>query len=468
MKTLRYMRFRIVFGFITGLMATFSLQRAVVYLTVDVDYETVHVETLPEEKAIRRTRQLLNTSNNTYVSDSKNPLLRVSKSDRPRNDYNVVLVMLESLGWPYIKQMGGKKDLTPHLNQLVEDGILVRNCFAVGTRTTRGVSGVISGFPDLPGESITTRESSVGNMLTIGEVLRRRGYETMFIYGGQPYYDHRQSYLGGNGYTDFVFSDEFPRKTFEMDLGWSDEDLYYAAHHTFKKREEPFFATLLTLSFHEPFDIPDGRIESKYPGHPREKSLKAIQYTDWAIGKFMDRAREASYFEDTIFVFAADHNGGYLEDSPKPTSHRIPFLIYAPEIIGTRGKQVTRISSQMDIAPTILDLLGGTYRHSFFGSSVLSGSEDRGMALMQSGNEVLTLINNDRYMVRIPPHGGEVRLLRFKSPDHMREPAGDPDRLRKLRQRMKTDALSIIHTASHVFNNEIYQLGEEDPDLSKK
>ena len=121
-------------------------------------------------------------------------------------------------------------------------------CFAVGGRTVQGFSGIVGGFPDLPGESVTTRSDSHGNFLTLPEVIRRRGYETMFVYGGEPLYDHRQVFLGSNGVTRSVYGKDFAQKTFRTHLGWCDEDLYAQAHEEFVAMgEKPFFALMLTL-----------------------------------------------------------------------------------------------------------------------------------------------------------------------------------------------------------------------------
>lgn len=414
-------------------------------------------ELLPREKAFQITRDTLKTRQDRFLNQEDNPLARITDTGREQRDYNVVLVIMESVSWPYMSLMGGKPKLTPNLNQLIRHGLLMPNCFSVGNRTTRAFSGIVAGFPDLPGESIITREMSAGNIRTIGNVLEDRGYRTMFIYAGQPYYDHRQSFLGSNGFNDFVFKDEFPQKTFRKHLGWCDEDLFMAAHKTFTEQSKPFLGVLLTLSFHRDYNIPKGKIHPAYPDHPQAKQLETIQYMDWAIGRFMKKARQSDYFKNTIFVFAADHSGGFLSTEPEPTAQRIPFLIYAPAIIGSDRQRNDQICSQTDIPPTIMDLLGGKYRHSFFGSSVLSRPPGKAGVLLQDGHGILSYIDNRHYMLRVIPHQQEVDLYRFHSPDKLVALESAPEN-RQIRMELKNRGLAIIQTAAFIYKKQTYHL----------
>ena len=400
-----------------------------------------------KDKAFNQAKEILQTPKDKFVPRDGNPLWRTTDTGRKRKNYNVVIIVMESVCRSYIEPMSEMPRLTPHLNRLVSHGLLMNNCFSVGTRTTRAFSGLIAGFPDLIGPSITVREASVGKTLTIGSILKKRGYKTLFIYAGQPYYDHRQSFLASNGFTDFVFEKQFPQKTFRNHLGWCDEDLFMAAHKTFTEQTKPFFAVLLTLAFHRDYKIPKGKIQPAYPDHPHACQIQALQYCDWAIGRFFEKARHSDYFDNTIFVITADNCGGFLSLRPEPTGHHIPFLIYAPAIIGEKGKIVTQICSQTDIAPTIMDLLGGKYEHSFFGSSVLSRSDEQGMALLQNTEGVLWLIDGKHYAVRVAPHQETSRLYRFQSPSKLIALKQNNLGYQKIRSDMERKCLSLIQSA---------------------
>jgi phosphoglycerol transferase MdoB-like AlkP superfamily enzyme len=431
-------------------------------LTVDYLYGR-----MPNENAFRIAQAVLETKQDRFLNLDDNPVERITDTGRPQNDCNVMLVIMESISWHYIETMGGMPRLTPHLDRLIRDGIFMTNCFSVGTRTTRGVSGAVAGFPDLPGASITTREASLGNIQTIGGILKERGYNTLFIYAGQPYYDHRQSFLGSNGFTGFVFENQFPQKTFRTHLGWCDEDLFMAAHKTFTERKKPLFAVLLTLSFHRNYKIPEGKIRPVYPDHPHADQLQCVQYTDWAIGRLMEKARQADYFNNTIFVFTADHGGGFLGRGSELTSMHVPFLIYAPGVIGSKGRKIDQVCSQTDIPPTIMDLLGGQYRHSFFGSSVLSRPSGKGAALLQDSSGVLSYISGESYLVRVVPHQTEVVLYRYQPPDSL-VPLEASSKNTAVRLELKNQCLSLIQTAEFLYYQQTYRSGRVagvSPDL---
>lgn len=409
----------------------------------------------PIDQSIAATRRLIGEPGARWVDDVDHPLQRVVPTDRPRRDYNVVLIVLESMSWHYIGAMGGEAGLTPNIDRLADEGILFDRCFAVGSRTTRGMVGLVAGFPDLFGESISTRETALGRVTTLANLLGQRGYETMFIYAGQPHYDHRRAFLGSNGYDRFVFEGDFASKTFRTHLGWCDGDLYRSADAVFDRMDEdqPFFATLLTLSFHRDYSIPDGVIDPVSPDSRFAEQKNAIRYTDHALGRFIEQARQSEYFDRTIFVITADHEGGYALGARKQIDYRVPFLIYAPSILGGEGRKVSTLCSQTDVAPTILALLGGEYEHGFFGSDVLGRPIDRGVAVGITRNETLMLYEPDGAVAVVPPNDIEPRLYRLDLPDRLRaaDPPTDAEHRRTLR--MKRDVISIIQTAEHAFTN---------------
>ena len=412
---------------------------------------------LPIKKALSITKELLRTPQDHFFNRVENPIWRRTDTGKARENYNIVLVIMESLAWPYIGPMGGVSDLTPNLNDLIKHGIFMDHCFSSGHRTSYAFSGIVCGYPDLPGKSITTREPSVGHFLTLGSVLSKREYKTMFIYGGQPYYDHRQAFLGSNGFNEFVFEDHFPQKTFKTHLGWCDEDLFAAAHKTFKQQETPFFAVLLTLSFHRDYEIPKGKVDPHFSGDSHQEQLSAIKYADWAIGQYMKKAKESNYFDKTIFVFVADHCGGFLNPEPYPTAFRVPFLIYAPKILGNEGKSISQICSQTDVAPTIMSLLGGSYSHSFFGSSVLDRKPNKGRALIEPGDGTLVYIEGDGNMVIIPPYSANSTLFRFQYPGKLIELDKRLPKNSQILRRLQEESIAMLQTADFLYKNESYQ-----------
>lgn len=416
---------------------------------------------LPDEEAILLARQLLGRPEDRFLDDPEHPLLRETETGRPRADHNVVLVIMESLSWHYVGALGGLDGLTPNLDALAEDGVLMSRCFSVGTRTQRGIAGILAGHPDLPGISVTTREEAEGHLPTIATTLGARGYETLFVYGGQPDYDHMQLFLQSNGFERFLFEDDFRSRTYRTHLGWCDEDLFAEAHREFQAMgEAPFFATLLTLSFHRPFTIPDDPVGTDPVGDEYARQFAAVRYADAAIGAFMERARSADYFDNTIFVFVADHPGGFMKHPIGSPTFRVPFLIYAPSILGEQGRRVNGVCSQTDVAPTILSLLGGRYEHSFFGSSVLDRPDAAGFALLQRSNGNLALLASDEDLIEIP-FSTPGRLYRYAAPDRVLSlDMTDPAVIAR-RDELYCQAVALLQSASIVFERAQPELAED-------
>jgi phosphoglycerol transferase MdoB-like AlkP superfamily enzyme len=433
----------------------YTLREAALSMTYRSEDLSEHLALLPDAEALRLAAELIVRPGDRPLNDPDNPLRRLTDTGVPLRNHNVVLVVLESLSWHYVGALGGDARLTPNFSALCEQGVLMERCFAVGDRTTRGFAGIVSAHPDLPGRSVTTRIEAIGNFMTLGHLLRDRGYLTMFVYAGQPMYDHRQAFLRSNGYERLVFEDEFDHHTYRTDLGWCDEDLFDESLQQFDAAAgasdgRPFFATLLTLSFHRPYGIPPGRIESVDPTFRQWKQLDAIRYTDWAIGRFMDEARQAAWFDDTLFVFVADHSGGYAEYPVDAVDYRIPFLMYGPRVLGA-PRRVGAVCSQTDVIPTVMSVLGGSYEHCSFGSDVLGRPAEAGMAVLQRSSGELSLVAHDGSVV-VLPFGGEPRLFRHAVPATLTPADTTADQAADGRRReLSRRAIAVLQTANYVF-----------------
>jgi len=164
--------------------------------------------------------------------------------------------------------------------------------------------------------------------------------------------------------------------------------------------ERRFFAVILTLSNHEPFEVPSGRT-SFLPATSREnRVLNAYRYADWAVGEFLRVASSAAYFRRTIFVLVPDQertvDRRQLLDFE---GYHLPCILYAPDIVP--AGRIRAVASQTDIPPTVLALLGGTYEHCFLGRNMLRVEEDDGFAFLRDHNR-LGFLWSDRALV-VPP-----------------------------------------------------------------
>ncbi|MBD9397535.1 LTA synthase family protein [Pseudomonas sp. PDM11] len=346
----------------------------------ELDYMKFYA-TLPDEKVGSLLRQEVAESNARFVNDDAEDIRRVIDNPGPEQRHNVVLVTVESLSARYLGAFGDTRGLTPNLDALSKQSLFFSNLYATGTRTDRGLEAITLSMPPTPGRSIVKRIGRESGYASLGQQFRAKGYDSVFIYGGRGYFDNMNAFFGGNGYRivdqSSVPSDEM---VFQNAWGMSDEDLYAQTLRVADVEHaagKPFFLQLMTTSNHRPYTYPEGRIDIP-SGKGRDGALK---YTDYAIGRFLAEAKSKPWFANTLFVFVADHTAGSAgkEDLPVANYH-IPLFIYAPGII--TPAEVTRLTSQIDIAPTLLGLLGFDYTSTFFGHNVLRDDAPPGRALI--------------------------------------------------------------------------------------
>ena len=288
----------------------------------------------------------------------------------PAQPRHVVLIMVESLSAEFVGAYGATGGLTPNLDRLARDGLKFTNAYATGTRTVRGLEAASVGTPPVPGQSIVRRPGNE-HLATVGGLLQHQGYASSFVYGGFGYFDNMNAYFAGNDY-HVVDRVDFPKASvvFENVWGVADESLFanvlavVDANHA---RGKPSFTHVMTTSNHRPFTYPDGRIDIRSPGG-REGGVK---YTDWAIGKFIDDARGKPWFDETLFVIVADHCASVAGKTKLPVGgYRIPLIFYAPKLVAPG--EFAPMMSQIDLPPTILDVLRADGDNQFFGRSVFA------------------------------------------------------------------------------------------------
>ena len=318
-------------------------------------------------------RATLGAASSDYADAEPGSLLRRVDTGNPETQRNVMLVMVESLSAKYLGHFTPGSTLTPRLDDLAGRSVFFESMYATGTRTTRGLEAVTLSVPPTPGHSIAKRIGRESGFWSLGNVLRTRGYDAEFIYGGRGYFDNMNAFFAGNGY-GVIDESSVPDDAIAFKNAWgmSDEDLFrqaLAAADRAHDRGQPFFFHLMTTSNHRPYTYPDGRIA--IPSGTGRNG--AVMYTDYAIGAFLDAAKAHPWFDDTLFVIIADHCAGSAgKDALPVANYHIPMWLYAPSFLPARS--VDALTSQMDVAPTILGLLGGRYVSSAFGVDALSAA----------------------------------------------------------------------------------------------
>ncbi len=328
------------------------------------------------------------------------PFEREVKGSGPERRLNVVLVCVESLSAEFLGAFGNDRGLTPNLDRLAREGLLFTKLYATGTRTVRGLEAISLSVPPTPGHSIVKRPDN-GGLFTVGEVFHEKGYEPLFVYGGYGYFDNMNAFFGGNGYTVVDRTVLAPEQIhYENIWGVADEDLFDLTLRELDRRHAAgtrFFAHVMTTSNHRPFTYPPGRIDI-----PSKSGRDGgVKYTDWAIGHFLEEARKRPWFDDTIFVVIADHThrGRGRTDLPLENYH-IPMIVWSPRHVAPA--RIDTVASQIDVAPTILGLLGFGYRSRFFGNDILRDGAAHPRALM--ANYQTVGLYQDGLVVELKPN----------------------------------------------------------------
>ena len=287
---------------------------------------------------------------------------------------HVVMIMVESFSANFMGSFGNPKNLTPRLDEFAQNGLLFTQMYATGTRTVRGLEALSLGTPPIPGQSIVRRPNNNG-LATLGEVLRPQGFEPMFIYGGYGYFDNMNAFFQGNSYK-VIDRTEFPKESigFENVWGVGDEFLFDNVITQLDKTHQSgkrIMAQVMTTSNHRPYTYANGRIDIPSPGG-RDG---AVKYTDYSIGHFLDQAKTKPWFADTLFIIVADHCASAAGKTKLPVpGYHIPMIMYAPKLL--KPGKYTELVSQIDIAPTLIDVLGVQGDDHFYGRSVFEQGKD--------------------------------------------------------------------------------------------
>jgi phosphoglycerol transferase MdoB-like AlkP superfamily enzyme len=337
----------------------------------ELDYDKFY-RTIPQPQA--NTALVAMGVKRTSLGDTR----KVSLDDEPATNVtpfsskpkNIIMISVESLSAEFMDSYGGTKGLTPELDKLGKAGMKFDRMFATGTRTVRGLEALSLGTPPIPGQAIVRRPAH-DHLSTMGELLKHQGFATFFFYGGFGYFDNMNAYYAANNYR-VVDRTDIPKDKvgFENVWGVADEYLFDHVIRTLDDKGEkgtqdkPFFAQIMTTSNHRPYTYPAGRIDIPSPGG-RDG---AVKYTDYAIGKFIKDASKKPWFKDTLFVIVADHCASAAGKTRLPvTGYHIPLIFYAPGLL--KPAVFSPVVSQIDIAPTLMEVLGKNGSAQFFGRS---------------------------------------------------------------------------------------------------
>ncbi|SCX76197.1 LTA synthase family protein [Desulfoluna spongiiphila] len=406
----------------------------------DLDYATFY-DGRDTTAMLTRLREMVATDNSEFISESPEDITRrvVNPGDEKR--LNIMLVTIESMSAEYMGIFGNGSGLTPNLDRLAQGGLFFDNFYATGTRSVRGLEALTLSTVPTAGRSIVKRPGNEG-MFSLGYLFKERGYDTKWVYGGYGYFDNMNYYYGNNGFSVVDRTDmSAGEKTFANIWGVCDGDLF---NRSLKEADaswaagKPFMNFVFTTSNHRPYTYPEGKIDIPV----KTGRAGGVKYTDYAVGEFMKAAREKPWFDDTLFVFVADHCGSSAGKTSLPLrKYEIPLILYSPKTI--EPARISKLCSQIDVAPTLLALLNWDYDSKFLGRNILTMKPDEERAFVGTYQK-LGYLKGDRLTVLLPKGGSETYVYDRVTKKQVRTGVRDAD---------LTDAISYYQSASWLYKN---------------
>lgn len=294
------------------------------------------------------------------TTDSDTP--KLLKTSRP----NLLIILMEGFGGDFLSSISGLQDVAPNLDSLATQGVFFSNCYAGSFRTDRGIVCALNGHPGLPSESIMKMPNKSRNLPSLAKKFVEMGYSTDFFYGGDINFTNMQSYLWSNGYQSITADTDFSAAERQTNAwGVNDDITFSALLEKLKNSEDSLWhTTFLTLSSHEPFQVPSNRFE--------DDICNSFAYTDSCIGAFVDSLKQSAMWDNLLLVLMPDHGFCYPRTGFKsaPHVHHIPVIWTGGAV--KMPMKIDKLMNQTDVAATLLAQMGMDHSDFLFSRNVLS------------------------------------------------------------------------------------------------
>ncbi|MDR2779082.1 MAG: LTA synthase family protein [Puniceicoccales bacterium] len=332
---------------------------------------------------IFHTRKRANLPRCEYFPDGDDILLKVSPKHEGGKfcdtctDFrgkNVFIIILESFSAEYVGVLDGKfkehsnVTLTPFLDSLINRSYIFDG-FANGTTSIDGLTSIVLSIPPLFDVSYINSAYAENAVNSLASILKKDGYTTLFFYGGKRNSCNFDSLRSKAQFDEYYCQYDYDGPTSDIS-GWGvyDEEFFQFVAKKVDKAKRPFCSVLFSLSSHHPFLYPQ-RLHGKFP-RGNEKLQELIAYTDYSLQRFFKTAEQMDWYKDTLFVLVADHIACPQQRYYKNTlgGYSIPIMFFDPN--GKLVGKSSEVAQQIDIMPSILDLVGSKHKYFAFGSSL--------------------------------------------------------------------------------------------------
>lgn len=362
-----------------------------------------------------------------YFSESQRSKIFKKLTNQPQGDSipellttknpNIILILMESFSANAIEVLGGEAGVTPNINRLSKEGILFGNMYANSFRTDRGIVAVLNGYLAQPTTSIMKYPAKSQTLPSIAKSLQKKGYTSDMLYGGDINFTNMQSYFFSSGYSKVTADRDFPLKSRLSKWGANDDITFAHLYQsmTDNSRKEPFFSTFLTLSSHEPFEVPYNRLKDPY--------LNSVAFTDSCLGDFIDKLKKLPLWNNTLIVLVSDHGFRYPASVKEhdPKRYHIPMLwlggaIKEPRVIANYGNQT-------DLAATLLYQLDLPHKEFTFSNNMVDSlqpayafySYNNGFGFIDTTGVSVYDCESEKPLIIKPEAGNEIRLNNGKA-----------------------------------------------------
>ena len=344
-------------------------------------------------RTLNKTELTLKTQFSDQEVDRRFPVIKTYSSHLPFSEKNIVFIVLESFSSEFLYPESGDVNLAPFISSLLPKSYVFTNCFANGKKSIEGIPSILSSIPSLMNNPVSTSIYAGNKMESIASILKSKGYASSFYHGGKNGTMNFDGYCANTGFDKYVGLDEYPNpEDFDGAWGIPDEPFLQFYAQELSKMTQPFVSTVFTLSSHHPFTIPNKYVERFNKGKtPLENT---ILYTDFSVQQFFSKLEDSEVLQNSIFIFTADHTSSSRKKYYRNSlgTFDIPFFIYSPGDSLAKIGIDSSITQQIDILPTVLDLMH--YPDSFFAFGQSKMRDNDGFSI-QFVNEVDQLIWKD-------------------------------------------------------------------------
>ena len=382
--------------------AFFSSDRSLGYVTLNTPFNIILSlnQTSPVEQTLfleegdaRQTIQDMLYRQGEYNLALDYPFLRQPQSIGTTKKYNVVVLIMESWSARHVGALGARPSPTPFFDTLASDGLLFTNFVSNGQRSIEVAPAILASLPHILNAPLIGSLSELDGFIGLGTIFARRGYTTSFHHGAKTGSMGFDAYSRLAGFEHYYGKEDIPALTKnDWDGVWGIYDHVFLIDmiNRLDSFHEPFCSVLYTLQPHEPLSIPV-KMKPLFASASSKTSYdQALRYSDFSLQTFFNQAKTKTWFDHTVFIIVGDHPYDALQNDFWSAFH-VPMLIYAPALV--KSKRDDSISSQVDIIPTLLDLLCFPDAHTSMGKSLLQSSKKR-FAVVKYGSQYGLITDN--------------------------------------------------------------------------